>query len=305
MAIAQAPRVRMTYVNETTHGTTPGSPAFKILRTVGRNINLKKRTFASAEVASHRNIVDLRHGFEFVDGSINFELSRLSYDDMLESLLGASWSSNTLIAGTTVKTFSMERQFLDLALYQQFLGVNLNSMDLRIQPEQIVGGSLGFTGMAANAFTGTSLDASPDAAPVTSPFDAFRGSISEGGSALAVVTGLNLNINNNRQLTGVVGSKTSPDVFDGQIVVTGQLSAFFQSAALFNKFATETTSVLDLTLNDLDGTNTMEVIIPKLKYTGGDMDPPESGGVVLNMPFQGLYDTVTGTSIKIVRSASS
>lgn len=302
MSIGVGPRTQLAYIAEVTHGTTPASPTTKILRSIGRKINLTKQTVASKETWVDRNVHDLRHGFNQVAASIPFELACLTWDDMLASLLGGAWASNVLKVGTTLTTFTFERRFLDLAgtTYEVSKGMAPADLQMSVKPEAIVNASMTFIGMSASAPAAT-ICASPTAAPTNAPFDSFIGTISEGGSPIAVVTDLTLNIKTGRTLAGVIGSKFSPDVFEGVCMVTGSVSAFFQDDTLLTKFLAETPSSLSITFNDLNGTNSQTWLLPNIKYTGNEKDPPSEGGIVQVMPFQALYDVSTGTSIQITR----
>ncbi len=309
MAIGQGPRVQLAYVAESTVGTTPGSPSLKAWRTISRNINFKKKTFKSAEIYKDRMPRDLRHGMHSVEGSVTAELARLTQDDWLKSLLAGTWATvsgtiQKLIPGTTMSSYTVERRFLDIAQYQVLTGVVANTAEIRIQPENIIGVTWGLLGMDAADYTGSSLDASEDAAPTNPPFDAFRGVIKEGGSTIGVITGMTVSIANGRQLTGVVGSPVSPTIFEGQCMVSGTISAFFQDAVLATKFFSESTSSAEVEFDELGSSDYMKILLPKIKYTGADIDPPPEGGVQLNMPFESLYDSVTGSNIQFTRSNS-
>ena len=212
-----------------------------------------------------------------------------------------AYTGKQLNIGTTLRTFAVERRFTDISQYQVFNGVAVNQLSLNIQPEQIVGGTLDLIGMSAAAMSGTSLG-TPAAAATNEPFSSFEGSLYEGGSQIAVVTGLDLQLQNNRTLQPVVGSKFSPDVFEGDALVTGTLTAFFENETLYNKFVNETGSSLDLRLDDLNGTDFMRIKLGNVKYTGSDMDPPQEGPVPLSMPFAALLDPTSNTSMEIQRS---
>jgi len=207
-----------------------------------------------------------------------------------------------LEVGTDLKTYTFERQFTDITQYQTFTGCAINQMSLSIQPEQIVGGTFDIVGMTAAALAGSSIDDTPEAAATNEPFSAFEGTLYEGGSEIAVVTGIDFQVANNRTVEGVVGSVTSPAVFEGDAVITGTLTAFFEDATLINKFVNETASSIDLKLDDLDGTNFMRFHFGNVKYMGGDIDPPQQGPINISMPFQALVDADTSNSMMIQRS---
>jgi len=81
--------------------------------------------------------------------------------------------------------------------------------------------------------------------------------------------------------------------------VTGTATILFENATEVNKFITETTSSLSVTLQDPAG-NTLTINLPKIKYTGGDI-PVSGGGVIsISLPFQALYDDTAGVLSAIV-----
>lgn len=380
--ISSGARTQITYIEEVTQGTTPGTPAMKILRTTTRNINMKKGSLESQEVRASRARKDYRHGMVSVDGQFGYELSLQSYDDMLAGLLGGTWTAVTMSGtpdlgvtahtftrsagsfvsdgfkpgdvirttgfsnsvnngtffvtgvaagaltvqetltveaatsgrtlvfpgkrlehGTTLVTYTFERAYLDIDKYQVSPGCTINQGTFSITPEQIVGGQLTILGMGAESATmqDDSLDASPTAAPTTSPFSSFDGNLYEGGAAYAVCTGVELTVNNNRTLQGVIGSKISPEVFEGEFLVTGTFSGFVLSEAFYNKFVNETESSVYIKLDDLDGTNFMTIVMRRIKYTGNDTDPPRTGPNIAQAPFVALEDSY-GVTLSIQRS---
>jgi len=102
MTIASGANVEMSYVKETTHGTTPGSPSMKELRATSRNINPAKEILDSEEQRSHRQIQDFRHGFESVGGNLAHELALQDFDEMIAAALATSFSAGNSTGTTTL-----------------------------------------------------------------------------------------------------------------------------------------------------------------------------------------------------------
>src|ERR1044072_2221546 len=204
MAIGVGTKVRLSYIKENTHGTTPSPTptptptptpiALKILRTIGRNINPKIATLSSNETHAHGQIEDMRHGSNTVEGSINCEWSYSSQDDMLEGLLANTWNTDVLKMGTGVTTFTFQREFLDLGIYEIDRGVAINNGAFSIRPESIVTVNFDVLGMSFGANTTVSLDSAPDEAPNYAPFDSFTGTISEGGSPIPCATAIDFTV---------------------------------------------------------------------------------------------------------------
>jgi hypothetical protein len=203
--------------------------------------------------------------------------------------------------GTTLKTISLERQFQDLTLYQIFRGVAINQMNLSITPDAMIGGTFDMIGMSSAAISGSSVaGAGPTAAADTAPFAAFDGTMFEGGAAVAVATALDLTINNQRSLEGVIGSKYSPDVFDGTAIATGSVSVFLEDSTIFNKFHDETESSIWIKM--ANGADFINLVLHRVKYTGANMDPGQEGPVTQVMPFEAIENTTYGTAVSFQRS---
>ena len=304
MANATGSRHGVRYVPEVTWGTTPGTPTMVSLRNNGCSLAVQKSTLSSNEIRSDRQIVDLRHGAAQVGGTIDFEFSYGEFDALLEGALFGAWTSDVLKGGATSKSFTIERAFLDVAQYGAFAGCMVNGFSLSVQRNAIVTGSFDILGKTAT-YSGTPLKASPTASQTNLPYDTFSGTMSEGGSSIAYVTGVDFSVANNLEPQFFVGAGTSASsVTVGRINVSGTLSAAFTNATLLNKFLNETESSLSLTLGN-GTTKSYTILIPRIKYTGGDNPVSGEGEVVLSMPFQALYDSVTGTNIQITRILGS
>ncbi|MCF3934349.1 phage tail tube protein [Acuticoccus sp. M5D2P5] len=300
MPFATGARHGLSYVAESTYGTTPGSPSMLALRHTSSSLQLNKDNFVSNEIRNDRQIEDMRHGTKQVGGDIGIELSYGAFDDILESALFGSWATDVLKAGTAVKSFTMERQFGDIGQYEVFTGCLANTFSLSISPNAMVTGTIGIMGKDAT-LSGTSLGA-PGAAASNPPFDGFSGTLSEGGSAIANVSALELTLDNGITPAFVIGSDVTPQMIAGRSNLTGTLTAYFEDLALLNKFIDETESSLELTLEGASGGD-LTITIPRIKYTGGQ-NPVNSAeeAIPLTMPFQALRSSSDGTNLILTRT---
>lgn len=202
--------------------------------------------------------------------------------------------------GTGVTSFSYERRFTDIAIYQIATGCRVNTMALNVQPGAVVTGSFGVLGKSL--VTGTSsVCASPTSADTNSVMDSFSGTITEGGSAIAVVTGVSMNVNNNLQPAFVIGSASLSQVLEERCNTSGTIQLFLKDEVMLQKFENETITSLNLKISD--GTNFYTVIIPRMKY--GEASAPVSGfgGITISMPFQAYRDPTVGASLRIEKSS--
>lgn len=299
MALATGGFHGLSFVPEVTMGTTPLTPTMTAIRHTTCSLGLTKESFQSNELRSDRQISDLRHGAKKVEGEVGFELSYGAFDDLLAAALFGSWTTNVLKAGTTYKSFTMERRFTDISQYQVFTGVMIDSMSLNITPNGMITGSFGLVGMGTS-ISGTSLG-SPAAAAANSPFDGFGGSLEEGGVSIAAISAITLELQNSLDPFFALGSDSAVGINAGRCQVSGTVSAAFQNTTLLNKFIAETESSLSIGLSDPLG-NDLTILLPRIKYSGGDIPAQNEGRIVMNMPFTALLDSVTGTNIQITRT---
>jgi hypothetical protein len=302
MAQAQGSRHSISYVPEVTFGVTPVTPAMIELRhTPGTTLDVEKGTVQSAEIRSDRQIVDFRHLERRAPGNINLEWSYSSYDDFLEAALGGTWATNVLKAGTTFRSFTIERAFTDVSEYWPFTGCAVNGFTFEAQPNALVTGAFQILGAGGMTPAATPLDASVTAAPTTAPFSGFQGAISEGGSA-AKITAFSLSLNNNLSATYVIGSANANNMPMGQSNLTGSITALFESEALVNKFLAETESAVTIVLTDAAG-NEMTIDLSRIKYTGASVPLASADeGLLITLPFQALRHSGDASNIVITRA---
>jgi hypothetical protein len=296
---AAGSRHDISFVPETTFGTTPGTPTMTRLRNTGTSLNLPKETFTSDEIRADRMITDLRHGNRRVTGDVTFELSYGAFDTFLEAALMGTWATNVLKAGTTFRSFTLERRFTDIGKYIRYLGAAVNTLAMTIAPGKMVTGSMGFLGKDIN-IASSSLG-TPAAGPANPPFDAYSGTMEEGGAAIGSLTSLTLNLDNGLDPAFVIGSPSVQQVVTGRSNLTGRASLYFENETMYNKFINETESSIHLVLNGAAPAGDLDLLLPRIKYTGADLPLRGEGLIAIDMPFQALYDSTTGTNLQITR----
>lgn len=296
--MASGSRHEISFCGETTFGDPPITPTMLRFRNTGTTLNLSKDTFASDEIRSDREVSDLRHGNRRVQGDLNFELSYGAFDEWIAAALFGTWGSNVLKGGVTPQSKTIERRFLDIPRYLQYKGCMPTRMTLGMQPgNRMIAGSFGIIGKEM-IDSSTSLGTPTDVA-LNPPMDSFTGSISEGGSPIATITGFNLTVDNRLDPGYYLGSALVQDIEPGRRVVTGNVTANFRDTALLTKFLNETSTVLSITIDGVGGDYT--ILLPRVKYTGGDIQMNGDQRIGQNLPFQALLDPTVASSIQITR----
>lgn len=302
--MADGSRHQLGIIKEVVAGTTPATPAFQKLRHTGCTLALKKESLTTNELRADRQIPFLRHGNRSCSGDINVEMSYGTYDTLLEGLFCGTWTTNVLKAGIDRHTYTIERYFADLQSaqkpYHRFTGCEVVGASLEVAPNAMA--TLGFNMFARNASVNTGIvsGATYVNESTTAQMDSFTGAITEGGSAIAVVTKLSLKIDNGVKPRYVIGSAASISPERGSTVVTGSLTAYFEDSALLEKFLNETASSLTFTLSA--GASSYLFNLPSLVYTGGDLPVSGPGAITLTMPFQAVYNSGQATSAMVTRT---
>ena len=308
--MADGSRHSMAQALETTYGELPATPAFEAIRHNSTTLATAINTIQSEELRDDRNQTDLRHGTRAVGGEIVSELSFGSLDDQLEALLCGTWNGDTLVNGVVRRSFSLFRNFKDVDSsklpYFTYVGCEYNTMTLSISTEAIVTVNFGIVGANQLEPSSTVPTGATFGEPsTTEPMDSFSGSIKEGGVESAVVTEIELSVENGIAPRYVVGSKKSIKQSIGKFKVSGTLTAYFEDATLIGKYLREEASSLEITVTDGLPDNQYAFLLPKIKFTGGQPDVGGEGPITLSMPFTASYDPSILGTLKITRKAGA
>jgi hypothetical protein len=217
--------------------------------------------------------------------------------------------------GSTETFFTLERAFNDLSLqhFHAFPGCEVNTAQFTIQADQIVTAVLGIIGkeeLTPTSATFSSAGAA-DAASATDVYNATSnvGQVLEGSTLAALTTaiqGIQFTVNTNRQGRRAIKSRGAVGVRQGRIIVTGTITAYFESGALLAKMIAHTASGFHTRLHTNPATPTdgysLLITMPRLKFTAGD---PNAGAVdtdVLHpLGFQALRDPATDCTLQFDR----
>jgi len=299
MAFAQGSRSSLSYITETTFGTTPAGN-FQNLPFTSHSLNMTKDRVEGTDIQADRMSRVDRHGNRQVAGDIVGDLRDGDFDELLESAMLSAWSTNVLKIGTTPKYFSIEDYAADIDQARLFTGCSVNSLAVSLAPNAMVTGTFGLVG---KSMTLSATEKTQDAASGASPFDSYSGDLEIGGSTSAIVTAMDFTLTNSFAPTFVVGDDSAPALEVGNAVVEGTLSAYFEDASLINRFVNETETPLKVTVGDNAGTpNTMEFFFPRCKINSADVGVEGPTSRIVNLSFVALRDPTEATNLRITRS---
>ncbi|MDX3971168.1 MAG: phage tail tube protein [Bradyrhizobium sp.] len=141
----------------------------------------------------------------------------------------------------------------------------------------------------------------PAAETTTGVTAAVNGLLRASGQTIAVITGLNIQLQLSASADPVVGSNLVPEIFLGRANVSGQLTAFFENADLINDFVNESEIELLAYLTTTSAVNTpaLTFYMPRVKLGGADLQTQGEGGQSLTIPYQALKSTAVEASTGI------
>ena len=363
------------------------------LRRITSSMNLTKETYQSNEMRADRQVADMRHGVQSIEGSISGELSPGTYSKLMAAILrkafvaapvsGAEsdvvctlgtgpiatftsaatatflqdglkigdvgrwtgWSTTgagnnarnfmitsltdlimigtfldgavgaakiagdavtftgvgkkcwTPTTGHTEDWFSLEHAFTDVDLSEVFWDLKVNTMAVKLPATGL--GTIDF-GMVGLNHTNYAAGAAPYfsavlAASTGGVLAAVNGALYVQGTKIALLTGLDFDVAGGLTAEAVVGSNVKPDIFDGRVVVKGNMTVFFEDATFRDYFENETEISINCVFTD-DNSATADFLaftMPRVKVGGASKDDGEKG-IIQTMPFVALFDTSAG-----------
>lgn len=210
--------------------------------------------------------------------------------------------------GTTSMSFTLEKEFKDVARFFSFTGMKVSRMTMDLRSRQIATGSFSFMGRqgahgAATVGTGAALAVGTQDIMNTSN---NVGSIQEGGASLATgLQAISLTVENGLRQQTEVGTKNVTGISFSRFNVTGALTAYFENGNLWAKFLAHTKTSLHFRLVDVDGDRYF-FTFPHVKFTA---DRVQAGGsdqdVMEEITWQAVLDTDTGITMQIDKFTAS
>lgn len=304
MAFSQGSRSSLSFVTEATFGTTPAG-SFANLPFSTHSLNLTKDILSGTDIEADRMPRVNRQGNRQVGGDIVVDLRDGDYDLLLESAMLGAFATNVLKVGVAPKFFSIEDFAADIDQARLFTGMSVSTMAISLAPNQMVTTTFGMVG---KDMTMSATEKTQTAASGAQPFDAYSGDISIGNvgspSAVAIVTALDFTLNNSYAPTFVIGDDSAPSLEYGRAEVEGTMTAYFENAALIDRFLNETETAIQVSVDDPTGANSYTFDFPRVKINSADVGVDGPTSRMVTMSFVALYDGSVGglaTNLQITR----
>ncbi len=187
------------------------------------------------------------------------------------------------------RTFSVTQENVDIDGTQQFGGVRWTGMKVTGSPDGMA--TIEFTALGASMTTLTGSASPYYTSPTTHntvPLVFADAKINVSGVDIIVATAFELNYAINAATQPVIGSKTSPDVFDNDVVMTGSFSAIREDFDNVTAFRNETEFELHILLTEPESEpkDYISLYVPRCKYTAADAPLGGDGAMIESLPFQ-------------------
>lgn len=215
-------------------------------------------------------------------------------------------SGSVISNGTTLNSFTFEKQQTDLTnVFQSAVGCVINQWKLTVNVGNPITADFDILGKSLNSTTSSVGTGAAVAAPTNDIMETVDNvaDVREGGTATTIdISEITIDMNNNAAARQAIGQLGAVGIRLDQAALSGTLHAYFEDATLLEKYLNFTSSSLSFRLEDASG-NAYVIYIPKIKYTDGNNDTPNSNSdVMVTLNWQAEYDPTTGKTIMISKS---
>jgi hypothetical protein len=199
------------------------------------------------------------------------------------------------LTGHTDDSFTVEEYFGDDVLSRTFLGMQVDNMSINLAPNSMATVEFGFMGKNAEEATSTRYFASPTAQTGEGSYSGVDGLLLVNGVANRKVTSLSLTVAQGIQQEAVIGSTSIGAKARGKALVSGSISAIYDSNTFLNYFDGEDEVSVTYALRSADGTEAFSITMPRVKFSSGTTDDGEKV-IILNADFTAL-EYVDGSGV--------
>lgn len=186
------------------------------------------------------------------------------------------------------RSFYVEQYYRTIDQSAVYGGVRYTGMSITGAPNQMA--QVDFSAMGASLSvldTAASPYYSSPTLPTGGALVFSDASIAFGGSDVVNLTNLSLNLQIAASTLDVIGSTTTPDVYDNKMTLTGSISAARQDLARLLAYQNETALELHAMLVEPESEpkDYIALFIPNLRLTGNPADLGGDGAMIEQLPF--------------------
>lgn len=296
-------------VAEASIGTTPASPAFKLLRSISIGGGVSRPNERSPERVNHRQANSMFQGLVGIQKTIETPWVRDAAQDILwESVLFGAFSTDVAKNGSTPRPFTLEEKYeagSGTDFYRRIAGCLVDSVNISFrndgQPGRCTWNVLGRAETTSTSALGsaTYAAASPGLDPVTASEIAADNLF---GLSTPGIVGLNLAITNNLRARYQFGSPSPQSHGMGDFDVRGTVEFYLTALANYSTFATkQTAQVLELTIGSVtDHKDVLELFACDV-WNPNIADGGRSTDHTVSLEFMAKYNVGDTASMQLTR----
>jgi len=197
-------------------------------------------------------------------------------------------------AGHTDKSFSIEHWHPDVPAGEVFTGCKVSKVTFTLPATGMATVAVEFVGKDVAPGTAQYFT-SPTPVTVTGTMAAVNGVLKVGSASGGTITSASIEISSAQSSEPGIGSNTADQVATGRVIVTGQITAKFDSVALRDAFYNETEvgACLAFTADNTANSDFVAFSLSRLKLNGASKDDGEKI-LIQTIPFQALLDANGG-----------
>lgn len=191
-------------------------------------------------------------------------------------------------ATPTRRSFWFEQHYADIDESALFGGVRFGRVRLSGGADSMAAIEIGVLGASQQTADGASAPhfTSPTTY-TTDPLTFVDAALRIGGEELTVLTGIDVTLDLTPQTLPVIGSGSSPDVFDNELAVSGQFTGLREDLDNLDRLDNETEIELHVLLEEpgADPKGCISIFIPRIIVGSADAPLGEDGGMIETIPF--------------------
>ena len=300
---------RTTLFFEPTYKGTP-SPKNGLIIPFNKNtVQLKQGIIKTNTILNRRDAAKPGLGRKTADGALEVPSCYRTMGYILKAILGAPTTTGAgpkythvfkISKTATQPSVKIEKAFTDIGKYYLAEGVKI----VKLSTKYGIGDSEHIHTIDLFGSTETSSGTEYDSAAtpvVLNRMNDYQASIKEGGSTVTNIANIEFSLDMGLDLEQfAIGSENArADIPEGQVVISGKLTALFTDTAILEKAVAGTKSSIEIISEDVSG-NSLAYKLPEIMYSV--TSPPIEGptGVRVDADFSAFYENDAGDSSAII-----
>ena len=297
-------------IAEVTQGTTPATPAFKLLRDSRVSGAPQRADQRSPERRSDRMAANMFKGLASFPKTIEMPWTRDAGTDALwESAFCGTWATNVLKNASAIKAFTLEEKYEGGATdpYRRLTGCIVDNVDIAFRNGEAGTLNFGLRALAETTAT-TAIASSTYAAPTpgydpSTPADIVVNNLFSISSPKVV--SLSLRIENNIREQYQWGSVSPFGTGLGLFNVQGQIQLYFSQLTDYSTFVTRQSGLaMDITIGATTNFKD-QLVMGNVDVWNPDVeDPGATGDHLVTLNFMARYFATDTAAIKLTRNVA-